>query len=207
MSTNSSSGEVRQSKIRTRAIAITDIAVQKVSRVKFDGFSENENYLIWRFHRLLLSLARELCDKRENNGYEYGIVVNINTWEHVEIPGVLGGVHIDSNRDAKYILENGNKNSILYMHNHPSTGSFSATDIKTFLLNDAIFIMTAVGNNGFVYSIQKTDKIDVYRFLSDYFKAVENYKKLGFHNDATLAIQEMLKKASKYGLIYKKGGR
>ena len=162
MSTNSSSGEVRQSKKRKKAIAITDIAIQKVTKVKFDGFSECENDLIWRFHRLLLRLAKELCDKRENNGYEFGIIVNINTWEHIEITGTLGGVYIDSNREAKYALENGNKNSILYMHNHPSTGTFSATDIKTFLLNDAIFIMTAVGND-------------------------EN--------------------ASKYGLIYMKGGR
>lgn len=197
---------LHQSKVREKAVAINDIAIRKVSQMKFDGFTEQENFLIWQYHKLLLRLAQELCHERKNIEYEYGIMLNLNTWEHIEIEGVRGGVYIDSCMEAKYALENGRKNSILYMHNHPSTGTFSATDIKTFLLNDAIFIMTAVGNNGVVYSIQKTRDSDIYGFLTKYFEAVEKYKKLGYRNDATLAIRDTLKVASKYGLIYKKGG-
>ena len=47
---------VPQSKSRMRAVAITDIAISKVSVVKFRGFTEQENNLIREYHKLLLLL-------------------------------------------------------------------------------------------------------------------------------------------------------
>lgn len=198
---------VLQSKSRMRAVAITDIAISKVSVVKFRGFTEQENNLIREYHKLLLQLAQKLCDKHKNSEYEYGILINIHTWNHIEIEGVPNGVYMDSSPAAKLALENGSKNSLFYMHNHPSTGTFSAADLKTFLLNEAIFIMTAVGNDGFVYSVQKTADVDVRGFLTDYLQMAEQYRDDGYLNNATLALKDIMKKSEKYGVIYMKGGR
>lgn len=91
------------------------------------------------------------------------------------------------------------------MHNHPSTGTFSGEDFKTFCTNDSLYIMTVVGNDGSVYVLVKTKtfKKDV---IVEYTKIAQKYYEMGYkRNNGTMAMREILKNASKYGIEYKKG--
>ena len=198
--------KLRQAKVRNRAIDITYIAINKVRKISFKGFSDKENEIIQSLHKSLLRIVQEKCKNNKYNDYEYAIAVDIHNWKSVVIEGERGIVYINHNTQAKSMIRNGYKNSILYMHNHPSTGTFSADDVKTFLLNESIFIMTAVGHDGSVYVLQKTPKLNTERFLEDYGSLAKDYKQKGnVANNGTLAINDMLKKAHEYGLIYEKG--
>jgi len=116
--------KLRQAKVRNRAIDITDIAINKVRKISFKGFSDKENEIIQSLHKSLLRIVQEKCKNNKYNDYEYAIAVDIHNWKSVVIEGERGIVYINHNTQAKSMIRNGYKNSILYMHNHPSTGTF-----------------------------------------------------------------------------------
>ena len=109
--------ELRQAKNRARAITITDIAISKIPRIRPNGFWEVEVEYIRRYHQHLLRKAQELCTIKKSNTYEYGMLVDVHTWQCIEIEGVSGGVYIDAVPNAKTALKYGGKNSLLYMQN------------------------------------------------------------------------------------------
>ena len=93
----------------------------------------------------------------------------------------------------------------MFMHNHPSTGTFSGEDFKFFCNNDSLYIITVVGNDGTVYVLAKTAYFDI-KVLADYTMLAANYYNAGYiRNNGTLAIRDILKRANDYGLEYKKG--
>lgn len=94
----------------------------------------------------------------------------------------------------------------MFMHNHPSTGTFSGEDFKTFCINDALYIMSVIGNDASVYLLIKKNDFNAEKALLSCGRLAKNYYEKGYiNNNGTLAIQDILKDASNYGLIYKKG--
>lgn len=86
----------------------------------------------------------------------------------------------------------------IVMHSHPSGLTFSPDDLDAFSKNKTIRILTAVGNDGSLYAIERTNNTDettlenltsllmfdmnkattkaaVYDTLNTYFKEVQNY--------------------------------
>ena len=196
-----------QAKIRNRPIAITDIAISKVPRTRFDGFTDADNAYIQELHKQLLRVAKAECEKYGRIDYECAIVVDLVHHNNELLLGGPGVVDIRNNANtaAKKMILSGPKNTMLYMHNHPSTSIFSADDVKTFLYNESLFVMTAVGNDGSVYVIQKTYRTNGAAFLHDYSILARKYGVANKNNNATLAIRDMLNRARDYGMIYKKG--
>lgn len=80
-------GSELQQKRRNRAIKITDIAISKVPRTKFFGFSSEQNEQIQEYHKELLLEAKKLCNEKKNNEMEVAILVHLHTWEHWIIHG------------------------------------------------------------------------------------------------------------------------
>lgn len=94
----------------------------------------------------------------------------------------------------------------MFIHNHPSTGTFSGEDFKTFCMNKSLYIMSVVGNDGSVYLLIKNYDFDAEKALLAYVRCAKEYYEEGhIRNNGTLAIKDILKHASKYGIIYKKG--
>ena len=93
----------------------------------------------------------------------------------------------------------------MLLHNHPSTGTFSARDLRTFCNNDSIYIMTAVGNDGSIYILRKDAGFNASEVLLEYGKLAEHYKEKGYLYNATEAVNFMLKHAENYNMKYKKG--
>ena len=167
-------------KKRNRPIAISDIAIAKVPRTNIFGFSNDQNLFIQEMHKELLRRAKELCQKSNSNSMEVVIILDTHTWDNWVIEGKQDNVvEINDNPEAKMILETATKNSLMLLHNHPSTGSFSARDLITFCNNDSIFIMTAVGNDGSVYLLKKELRFDPSQLLLSYGELAEKYKAMG----------------------------
>lgn len=92
------------------------------------------------------------------------------------------------------------------MHNHPSTGTFSGADLKYFCNHDTLYIITAIGNDGTIYSLTKTVDFNV-AVLAEYERlALGLYKQGYINNNGTLAMKEILRRANEFGLQYRKGG-
>lgn len=71
------------------------------------------------------------------------------------------------------------------MHNHPSTGIFSGADLKYFCNHDTLYIITAIGNNGIIYSLIKTSKFDI-KILAEYERLALEFHKKGYKNNLSL---------------------
>lgn len=103
------------------------------------------------------------------------------------------------------LLTTARKNQLMMMHNHPSTGTFSGEDFKTFCNNDSIYVMTVIGNDASIYILVKTKDFDK-NVLFEYARIAQKYYEMGYkQNNGTMAMKYILKNASKYGIEYKKG--
>ena len=172
--------ETFEQKRRNHPIKITQIAIDKVPLAHIDGFTEEEDLFIQNMHKRLLLTSMELNDSNE--------------------------VETRKNPDAYIALKGNRKNTLLFIHNHPSTGTFSGVDFKTFCSNESLYAMTVVGNDGGVYTLVKSQTFNSHDALSYYHDlAMDKYK--DYPNNGTMAMKELLKTCEKIGLSYHKGGR
>ena len=74
--------------------------------------------------------------------------------------GSVNSVNVFDNPIARDMLRNGEEKGLFLIHNHPSTKSFSYSDIGVLLMNDNLGGMTAIANNGVVSAVYKTSKYD-----------------------------------------------
>lgn len=194
-------------KKRTRAIQITDIAINKIPRADIYGFSHEQNVYIQNLYKLVLMEAKKLNVIHNTNEMEVGMLVDIHSWESFLIRGNRPReVEVKNNVEAYKKLIGGYKNQLMFIHNHPSTGTFSGEDFKMFCYHSSLYIMTVVGNDSSIYMLIKTAEFNVERALADYMKLAMKYYDEGYkNNNGTLAIREILKNAKKYGLLYRKG--
>ena len=193
-------------KDRKRAIGITDVAITKVPKTHIFGFNNEQNLYIQNLHKELLCQVQKLNSLHHTNRMEVGILLDIHTWEYWIIEGKKEcAVDIRDSIEAFQVLTCARKNQLMMMHNHPSTGTFSGEDFKTFCNNDSIYVMTVVGNDASVYVLVKTKDFDK-SVLFEYARIAQMYYEKGYkQNNGTMAMKYILKKASKYGIEYKKG--
>lgn len=194
-------------KNRSRAIQITDIAIDKVPRTHIAGFDTKQNVYIQDLHKLVLTEAKQLNIIHNTNEMEVGVLVDIHSWEKWIIKGNRPReVEIKNNFEAYQKLIGGYKNQLMFMHNHPSTGTFSGEDFKMFCYHSSLYMMSVVGNDSNIYMLIKTFEFNVEKAMTDYIQLAMKYYNEGHrNNNGTLAIKEILKNANKYGLLYKKG--
>lgn len=190
-----------QQKRRNQFRMITDIAISKTQKVFLDGFNKEQNDYVWKMHKRLLSVAKE-----SNDSEEVGILIDIITWENWVILGKKNKIEMRDNFEAYLKLKQNRKNTLLFMHNHPGTSTFSGKDFKTFCNNDSLYMMTVVGNDGVVQVLYKTKDFEKDKALSMYYiLAMEKY--IQKSNNGILAMKELLSRCSEVGLVYKRGGR
>lgn len=187
-------------KIRNRPILITDIAISKVPRTQLQGFSAEENKFIQEQHKILLKTAKE-----ENDSNEVGILIDIINWDTWLIMGESNNIEMKQNPEAYEAMISHRKNTMMFMHNHPSTSTFSGTDFKTFCNNDSLYFMTVVGNDGNIRVLTKKNFFDSGTALLYYAKLVKKYN--AYQDNGTRAMRELLKSCDKIGLSYKVGGK
>lgn len=194
-------------KNRRRAIGITDIAIDKVPQIHIFGFDMLQNQYIQRLHKLVLEEAKKLNVQYQTNEMEIGLLVDIHSWDYYIVKGQKPcEVDIKNNKDAFAKLLVSRKNQLMFIHNHPSTGTFSGEDFKTFCINESLYMMSVVGNDSSIYLLIKEHHFNAEKALLSYGELAREYYERGFwNNNGTLAIKDILKHAQNYGLIYKKG--
>lgn len=191
-----------EQKVRNRPIVITDVAISKVRGTRIFGFTEKENRYIQKQHKRLLSIS-----KNYNNSEEVAIVIDIIHWTNEVVIGKGNRVIMGNNPKANEMIVSYPKNTILVMHNHPSTSTFSGEDFKMFCDNDSIFVMTIVGNDGTVQIMEKNNSFDGQLEKINYGKMTEEYKNRGFINNGTMAMKYIIKHPSDFNILYKHGGK
>ena len=133
---------------------------------------------------------------KKNNSNEVGFFWNLNDLDEVFV--VNGTQKSISLSDAmlRNWIKIAPKNSIVVMHNHPRNGMFSGTDLKSFADYVSIYAMTAICNDGTIYSIHKTETFDPIALMV--------YYNIGIQKGGEYSgIKHVAKNASKIGIKYK----
>ena len=151
MKTRDVSG-LEQAKKRDRKIFITESAINKVDFVKPKDFSDTQASLMMSKNKELLNVA-----KNQNNSNEVLFIENLDFNNEVRILGDEFVVSPAKNPFAVSIIANAKRQSLVYLHNHPSTNTFSIGDIDTFVCERAIKAISVVTNQGEVYILNKLD--------------------------------------------------
>lgn len=146
---------LKQAKKRDHKIFVTDVSIEKIAKVNISDFSETQNDLLQAKHKKLLRLSKE-----ENNSNEVLLIDDLNFKSEVSVRGGEFAVTPADNPFAVSVIEKAERKSLIYMHNHPSTNTFSVGDIDTFICESSIKTMSVVTNQGEVYVLNKLKNYD-----------------------------------------------
>ena len=101
-------------------------------------------------HKTLLKIAQA-----KNGSNEVLMIDDLFFTSEVIVLGDEFSVSPGKNPFAVSVINNADRHSLVYMHNHPSTNNFSVGDIDAFICEKAIKTMSVVTNQGEVYIMNK----------------------------------------------------
>lgn len=90
----------------------------------------------------------------------------------------------------------------IFMHNHPDNLTFSHTDIDSFIRRPDLILLTAVGNNGRVYALEKTDDYEAADFVKEYVKEKEILEYQDTPREYAQEMNRFLRRMSKCGVLF-----
>lgn len=140
---------------------ITDERINKIKPVKLETLSDKNNQKLTTACKDLLSYM-----KGEKLGKEGLIAFDMNMNEIIRYKA--------TGKTASVGLPDLSEDCII-IHNHPSGLLFSPKDYEQFSNVDSIRIFGAVGNDGSIYFIEKTDDFDNMQYDFDYFQLQHKY--------------------------------
>ena len=92
------------------------------------------------------------------------------------------------------------------MHTHPDCLTFSQSDVERFISRGEMDVLFAVGNNGSVYMLEKTEQYAAADFLRAFGNIENNYPNMRKSpTDYASAMSDFLKGAEQYGVRYYEG--
>ena len=91
----------------------------------------------------------------------------------------------------------------IVIHNHPSDEMLSETDIREFLEKDNLIVLTAVGNKGSVYAVEKGNNFNRVAAKSVYSKwTINNPTRFKDFLSYESAMESLLKELKHHGIYY-----
>jgi hypothetical protein len=196
-----------EAKKRDKKIYITPQTLDKIGLIDvFDG-DENLNELLLKYHRQILYLSMNENDSNEVLG-----IWNTYTGEYITVFGTQSSVEISGNPTAVALFRNSYPKELAFLHNHPSTNTFSLRDIRTFVFSLQIGLISVVTNQGEVYVLQKIGSYDIekaesfFNNLSKKFpgqdsESNENFRKQFFKNCGKVGIRYVTRKNNPPGRL------
>ncbi len=194
--------ELKQAKRRDRKVYITDIAIDKVPFIRYDGFTEERNYIMRELAKDVLLLSKE-----KNNSNEVAITCDLGAKNPLDSFGVsLGTEHeVDILADtlSNHIIVSKESVAVVVLHNHPSTQTFSLQDIHFFMQHPKIEVIAVVSNQGAVHYLKRDREYDYREAFRLFQECIEE-----LHHDSPaaemyLASLSFLAKCSEAGLLYR----
>lgn len=174
-----------------RGIPVTEEAIQRVPQIQPDGWSVEQAEHLQEAHRELL---RSVMDKPV--GTEAGAIYSPDM--------KLIERRVGTEASHQITLPHYTEPHTL-IHSHPSGLTFSEDDIKHFIKNFDMSAFTAVGNNGAVYTIQKTDQYNAAGFVKSFGAALQNLKNAQTPQEYANIMNRFLEEAEQYGIKFVKG--
>ena len=185
-----------------------------------DIITKEKCYSMFMNNKQISEKLKCIIGNYADNDMEVGILLDLHEMKYIDnnniddfegrcywvIRGGVRCVEMKSNPEARVRLSASSKNRLLFMHNHPSTGTFSAEDFKMFCNNKTLYAMTIIGNDGGNYILNKQAGFDDSVALLEYGNLIMNKYK-DKTNNATLAMRDILNNANKLKLNYIKGGK
>lgn len=168
---------------RYTAIPITDEAIERVPQIRPQGWSTGQAERLQEAHRDLLRTVQS-----KPVGTEAGAVYTMDMRLIEQRIGVEYQVSLPQTEGPHIII-----------HNHPSGLTFSEKDIEKFVLNFDTNILTAVGNNGQTYLLQKTDQYSPAGFVKAFGTILPQLHQAKTPQKYAEIINEFLERAIQYG--------
>lgn len=147
------SGIIKESSKKS-ITAITDSSVERVPKVKIQGYSDEQCEVIQNQHKELLKYSR---DNNENK--EVAFVFDNELKNRKKFKGADDRLDFGSALYGK---------DLFVMHNHPRNSSYSTTDLIFFGDNINVKTFTIVKNNGNIEYITKSLDFDYFKFKLEY---------------------------------------
>lgn len=166
---------------------ITDNAIEKVPKVKIDGYSDEQCKIIQQEHKNLLDYSRA-----NNDNKEVAFVFNGDLTNRREFLG----------EDDR--LDLGNElygRDLFVMHNHPRNSSYSITDLIFFGNNNNIKTLTIVKNNGNIEYLTKSKDFNLQKFKLEYDRLYRKIVTSDSDKEKDKFVRSLLNK-TKAGVIW-----
>lgn len=193
---------MEQAKRRDRKIYITDIAIDKVPYIRYDGFTEKQNKIMQELAKDVLLLSKE-----KNDSNEVAITCDLGSEEPLSSFGVsLGTEHeVDILADtlSNHIIVSKKSVAVVVLHNHPSTQTFSLQDIHFFIRHPMIEVIVVVSNQGTVHYLKRDREYDYKNAFRLFRECIEGLGKDSPAMEMYLASLTFLAKCSEAGLFYR----
>lgn len=176
------------------------VTMESISRVKAfrcETLDEAGQMRLKNMHKQLLLEAR-----KQTLGTEVARVFGLNM-EH--LTGYLVG---EDNKKSVYISDM--EEPYIAIHTHPSGSTLSPKDLMRFAERDNLKMLTAIGNDGHIYAIEKTKAFNKAAFMDKVIAINEETDRVVKGDDSKLNklekidmfIRNQLKDISEYGAKY-----
>lgn len=170
---------------------VTQATIDNIPKVVPHGFTDDMADRLQGAHKAILTKAM----KQKKITTEVGAVYDMEMKNLTEITvGVEN--HIE--------LPSPNENHIS-IHSHADSLVFSVRDIRTFMNDNKMMMMSVVGYNGTIYTLQRTESYDGFYFWKDFCevqKKLEEYVKEDNPKKYVNALEQFLKRSEKYGTYF-----
>ena len=188
-------------KKRDKKVYITDIAINKVPLVQYNGFTDNQNQLMQKLAQEVLTVSKE-----QNDSNEVAITCDLGADNPLEVYGVSFGTEheVDVRADtlSNQILVSQKTVAIVVLHNHPSTQTFSIQDIRFFIKFSVKEVMVVVSNQGTIHYLRREENYNLKKAAALFNECVENLEKDSPLTEVYLASLSFLAKSSEAGIWY-----
>ena len=131
---------------RREKVEITDRTIQNVRRFKYPGLSDKQNVIMQNWQMKLLKFAKD-----ENDSNEVAFLLD----NHLNLIDTVKGSESNLNLSSSVFY------SSWLLHNHPRCGGFSLDDLSEFCKQESLKYISAIGNNGHIQLLTKTDEYDI----------------------------------------------
>lgn len=172
----------------SKGIPITDAAIQRVPQVRPKGWSQEQAERLQEAHRDLLRAVRD-----KPVGTEAGAVY---TMDMQLIERCIG-----ADADYQISLPHCTEPHVL-VHSHPSGLTFSKRDIENFIGNFDMVAFTALGNNGVIYLLLKTESYDAVGFVKAFGRILPELQEAQTPQEYIKIINLLLEEGKQYGIQF-----
>jgi SPP1 gp7 family putative phage head morphogenesis protein len=167
---------------------ITQATIDSVPEIVPRGFTKEMADRLQEAYQDILTKAMEQEDIRT----EVGAVFNMRMERISEV--TVG--------ERNHICLLSPNEAYISIHSHPDSLIFSAKDLQIFAANLNMQMMSAVGNDGTIYILQRTDDYDGFLFLKDFSEVQTRLKRLAEENKPIEYVAEIagfLERSEEYG--------